>query len=118
MDGQRKRALNIFRESMYMKPYFLLLFSSIAKGSYSTKSDIDVLVVYQIVTKQIKDDDEQARLKYESFTGLRFQVFLLSQEDFIANTKTSGSTVRSAVESGFLICGQEHFYEMIGENYA
>ncbi|MFH1100994.1 MAG: nucleotidyltransferase domain-containing protein [Methanobacteriota archaeon] len=117
LDGRRKRALNIFQESMNIKPYFLLLFGSTAKGSYTTTSDVDVLGVYQSVTKQIKNDIEQSRLKAESVTGLRFQVFLLSQEDFIANLKTTGSTVRSAVESGFPIQGQEHFYELIGGNY-
>ncbi|MEM0492533.1 MAG: nucleotidyltransferase domain-containing protein [Candidatus Thermoplasmatota archaeon] len=117
LNGRRKRALNIFLESLSMKPYFLLLFGSTAKGSYTAKSDIDVLVVYQSITKKIKDDIEQARLKAESVAGLQFQVFLLSQEDFIANLKSAGSTVRSAVEFVFPVHGQEHFYELMSENY-
>lgn len=117
LDGRRKRALSIFKESIITQPYFILLFGSTAKGEYSEKSDVDLIVVYQKVTKKVKAEIENARFKVESVTGIKFQVFALSQEDFKSNLNTNGSTVKSAMESGFPIFGHEHFYGVFGESY-
>src|SRR3989338_6139684 len=104
----RKNAIKMYIKSLENKPVLLIVFGSTAKGSFKEDSDLDLFEVFSI------KKDTKAEKLVEAQTGVRIQVFRLSEKDFLNETITKKDKVlQSAINSGFPAFNQKYFYEVV-----
>ena len=104
----RKNAIKLYIKSLENKPVLLIVFGSTAKGSFKEDSDLDLFEVFSI------KKDAKAEKLVEAQTGVRIQVFRLSEKDFLNETITKKDKVlQSAINSGFPAFNQKYFYEVV-----
>ena len=110
LDKTRKRAINEFLEKLGTKPLIALIFGSTAKKSYTKKSDIDILLIYN------KEEEEDKKLKkdIESITGMNIQAFIIDYTYFKEQLlKKEDNVVIHAVKTGFVVIGSYYFYKEV-----
>ena len=96
----------------HLKPRLVILFGSYARGDYTDQSDIDVLVVSDLLPKDPREGFLMAfNLNYPKVipTPMSTQVFLKKLEE--------GSTfILEAIEDGKIICGEEDLSKRLWKN--
>ena len=78
---------------------FILLYGSLAKGTYTQYSDIDVLCVYDM---EFKDLRERFLISYKYSEGL-VQPKNLSYDEFKKSLKDSNSFLHSILQDGIIL---------------
>ena len=73
LEYKRGKAVKMFVEELkaIKIPYFVLLFGSTAKGNYISKSDVDIIVVYDGVKKKVINKVENIKKQIAAETGLK-----------------------------------------------
>jgi predicted nucleotidyltransferase len=110
LPSERKRAINQFLDKIKVKPLIILIFGSTAKGSFSRKSDIDILLIYnkkELQSRKLKED-------VESITGVKIQTFIIDFDYFKEQIlKQEDKVLIHAIKTGFVKNGFENFYKWI-----
>jgi|SRR3989344_3814414 len=105
----RRRAISRFYERLDEKPVFLVLFGSVAKGTYKENSDLDLLAVFN---KRI--DVRNAEDYAESQTGIKINCVKIGYGDFLNEIKTEkDKLIASAISSGYPLINHIKYYEEV-----
>lgn len=105
----RKNAIKNYINLIGKKPILLIIFGSTAKGTYKETSDIDLLEITS-QKKEIKDITK----RIEAQTGMRLQIFQLTEQKFEKELKEKNDKViQAAIKTGFPIFNQKYFWEMM-----
>jgi len=105
----RKNAINLFLDKLEEKPIISILFGSTAKGIFTKKSDIDLLL---IANKKININEAE---KYaDAQTGIKINCFQINYADFIKELKIKeDNVIQSAVNSGYPLLNHLNYYGLI-----
>ena len=79
LEYKRGKAVKMFVEELkaIKIPYFFLLFGSTAKGNYISKSDVDIIVVYDGVKKKVINKVENIKKQIAAETGLKINDIII-----------------------------------------
>jgi predicted nucleotidyltransferase/DNA-binding transcriptional ArsR family regulator len=106
----RRRAIIDFIEQIKVKPLIILVFGSTAKKTYTSESDIDILLIYN--KKELKNN--KVRLNIEAITGSNIQEFIISYDYFKEQVlKGEDSVITHAIKTGFIVLGHYYFYKEV-----
>jgi len=106
----RRDAIKLYLQKLESKPLLLVVFGSTAKGIFRKDSDIDLLEI------RVKEDKKTPEKYVEAQTGIKLQVFKISERDFYMELKLKkDNVIQSALETGFPVFNLEYFYEIIYE---
>nr|WP_238842081.1 nucleotidyltransferase domain-containing protein [Sulfolobus sp. E11-6] len=96
-----------------LKPLLVILFGSYARGDYTNKSDIDVLIVSDILPKDPKEAFASA------FKLSRDKVIptVMNTEVFLARLKEGSTFLLEVIEDGKILCGDANFIKQVLEIY-
>ena len=109
---KRKNAIKHFLDYLREKPLIVVLFGSTAKGNFTDKSDIDLLL---IVNKKIETGDAEDYA--DSQTGIRVGCIQIKYGDFKNEIKIKqDKVIQSALNSGFPVLNHLNFYEAYYES--
>lgn len=107
----RKKAINLYLNTLKEKPIIIILFGSTAKGTFQETSDIDLIVVFNK-----KTDTKEAAKYAEAQTGLRISEFQLTYKKFIEELKLKqDQVIQAGLETGYPIYNQIFFYGVISD---
>lgn len=105
----RKDAIKIYINKLEKKPLFVIVFGSSAKGTFREDSDIDLLEV-----SHSKEKDEKAEKYAEVQTGIKLQVFKITEENFKDELRIKkDNVIMSAINTGFPVFNAKYFYEVL-----
>ncbi len=114
LEYKRGKAVKMFVEEVKSQkmPYFVLLFGSTAKGNYTAKSDIDVIVVYDSAGKTEKIEGIKKNILAE--TGLKVNSIIMGLDEFLKEIKNKQNyALQDAITSGYPVFGNQIYYEVI-----
>lgn len=104
----RKNAVREYIKNLAKKPVFMVVFGSTAKGTFTEKSDIDILEVYPNRT-----DTREAIKSAEALSGIKIQTFQLTLKQFYKEiAERKDHVVQSALNTGFPVFNQKYYYEV------
>ena len=110
LPSERKRAIVKFLKEIKIKPLICLIFGSTSKGTFSKKSDIDILLVYdkkEVQNKKLKED-------IEAITGVKLQTFVIDLDYFKEQVlRQKDKVISHAIKTGFIITGFNYFYQEV-----
>ena len=110
LDNTRKRAISEFIENLKIKPLIILVFGSTAKKTYTKKSDIDILLIYN----KKEEEDKKLKKDIESTTGMNIQPFIIDYDYFKEQLlKKEDNLIIHAVKTGFVVLGSYYFYKEV-----
>jgi predicted nucleotidyltransferase len=103
-------AILLFREKVYCISKAIILFGSVAAGTYDENSDIDLLVIID----DEKEIDEIKKLTTEIYEliGAYINVHFLDSHD-AKNEFNTNELIRTALINGILIYGGDHVRELM-----
>lgn len=105
----RKNAVKEYLKSLPNKPLLLIVFGSTAKGTFTEKSDIDILQI-----SNSKKNIKEAKNNAEAITGQELQIFHISETKLYKELKMKQDQVlQVAITTGFAVFNKEYFYELI-----
>lgn len=105
----RKDAIKLYINKLEKKPLLVVVFGSTAKGTYLKDSDIDLLKI-----SFTKEKDEKAEKYAETQTGIRIQVFDMTEKQFKNELKTKNDMViQAGLETGFPVFNAKYYYEVM-----
>ena len=103
----RKTAIDTFLKNLPEQPVFTILFGSTAKGTYSSESDIDLLL---ITNKKI--NTQKPVYEANAQTGIKISVFQMNYLDFLNELKVKNEPViQSAIKTGYPLTNHIKYYE-------
>ena len=109
LEPTRKRAIIEFLNNLKTIPIITLVFGSTAKKTYTKKSDIDILIVYNK-----KENINKIKHKIEAITGISIQSFIIDfnyfKEQILIN---EDKVITHAIKTGFVVQGHYMFYKEI-----
>lgn len=116
LEYKRGKAVKMFvNELRAIKiPYFILLFGSTAKGNYISKSDVDIIVVFDSVKKNLINKVETIKKQIIAETGLKMNEIMMKLEEFLKEKdNTNNYALQDAIVSGYPIFGNQLYYEVV-----
>jgi len=93
----------------HLKPRLIVLFGSYARGDYTDESDIDVLVVSDMLPR----DPRQSFEKLFDPREPRITPIGLNTEVFLSKLRRGEPFILEILEDGRVLCVDEKFYEEI-----
>ncbi|MDP3640182.1 MAG: nucleotidyltransferase domain-containing protein [Nanoarchaeota archaeon] len=116
LEYKRGKAVKAFtqliKEIKY--PYFMLLFGSSAKGVYGHKSDIDMIIVYDVLDKGINDKIEEIKRKIAAETGLKISSIIMRLDEFLKEKENKQNyALQDALTYGYPAFGNQLYYEVL-----
>jgi len=110
LDNTRKITITEFIENLKVKPLIILIFGSTAKKTYTKKSDIDILLIYN----KKEEEDNKLKKDIESITGINIQTFIIDYDYFKEQLlKKEDNLIIHAVKTGFVLLGGYYFYKEV-----
>jgi DNA-binding transcriptional ArsR family regulator len=107
----RKNAILEYLRALNHKPLLLFVFGSTAKGTFTGESDVDLL---QVSGQKI--ELTEARRHAEALTGVKLQIFQLSETEFYKELKLKQDPViQAALTTGFPAFNYKYFYELMND---
>lgn len=116
LEYKRKKALNIFAEGVkkIKIPYFILLFGSTAKGNYTLKSDIDLIMAYDSISGGITEKIEKLKKVILAETGLKIGLIIMKLKEFLKEKENKQNyALQDAIMYGYPVFGNQLYYEVI-----
>ena len=105
----RKNAVREYIKCLVKKPVFMVVFGSTTRDTFRDESDLDILEVYNGRT-----DTKDAVKSAEALTGIKIQVFQLSEKLFYREIiEKKEHVVQSALNTGFPVFNQKYYYEVV-----
>ncbi|MFH1249355.1 MAG: nucleotidyltransferase domain-containing protein [archaeon] len=110
LPSQRKRAITEFLDNLNVKPLVALIFGSTAKDTFTSESDIDILLVFN----KTESEDKKLKKDIEAITGVRLQIFIIDLDYFKEQILKQGDKViTQAIKTGFVVLGHDNFYKEV-----
>lgn len=116
LEYKRSKAVKLFISLLKdaKMPYFVLLFGSTAKGTFTAKSDIDIIAVYENVNRAIADKIENIKKNALAETGLKVNAIAMAMDEFKKEKVNKANyALQDAVASGYPVFGNQIYYEAI-----
>lgn len=116
LEYKRGKAITVFVEGMkdVKMPYFVLLFGSTAKGNYTAKSDVDIIVVYDAANKSIAEKINEIKKNIFAETGLKVNNIIMNLNEFLKEKENKQNyALQDAITSGYPVFGNQLYYEVI-----
>lgn len=116
LEYKRGKAIKMFIDGLRKVkiPYFILLFGSTAKGNYTVKSDIDMIVVFDISEKGIPEKIEEIKKNIVAETGLKVNNVVMKLDEFLKEKDNRQNyALQDAIASGYPVFGNQLYYEVI-----
>ena len=114
LEYKRGKAVKMFVEEVkaIKIPYFVLLFGSTAKENYTPKSDVDIIVVYENISKTEKIEGIKKNILAE--VGLKVNSIIMGLDEFLKEMKNKQNyALQDAITSGYPVFGNQIYYEVI-----
>lgn len=105
-----KRAIEMFKEK-YPDYLCLLVFGSYAKGNFTKKSDVDLLVVKEDFSKKEVIELESATEFAAARTGIKLAPYLMKKEEI----RKKNDFVKEAIQNHLILEGSELFLKLVIE---
>ncbi|MCK4589025.1 MAG: nucleotidyltransferase domain-containing protein [Nanoarchaeota archaeon] len=118
LEYKRQKAIALFVESIKQIkiPGFILLFGSTAKGNYTPKSDIDLILVYELLEKDINKKIKNINQKILAETGLKISSIIMKLNEFLKEKENKQNyALQDAITSGYPVFGNQLYYEVMFE---
>lgn len=116
LEYKRRKAVKLFMESVTsMKmPYWAFLFGSTAKGDYTAKSDIDIILIFDSINKHLIKKVEDCKKNILAETGLSIHSILMELAEFLKEKENKKNyALHDALSSGYPIFGNQLYYEVM-----
>ncbi len=116
IEYKRGKAVKFFVEEVkdIKFPYFILLFGSSAKGNYTAKSDIDIILVFDVSEKGLREKIEKIKKNILAETGLKVNNIIMELDEFLKEKENKQNyALQDAITSGYPIFGHQLYYEVI-----
>ena len=116
LEYKRGKAIKMFVEEVknIKIPYFVLLFGSTAKGNYTIKSDIDIMVIFDILEKEKSEKIEKIKRNIIAETGLKVNNIIMKLEEFLKEKENKQNyALQDALTYGYPVFGNQLYYEVM-----
>ena len=116
IEYKRGKAVKIFVDELKIIkiPYFVFLFGSTAKGNYSAKSDIDIIIVFDVLEKDVNKRTEEIKKNILAETGLKINNIVMRLDEFLKEKENKQNyALLDAITSGYPVFGNQLFYEVM-----
>ena len=116
LEYKRGKAVKMFADLVKAVkiPYFVLLFGSTAKRNYTSKSDIDIIVVYDTVEKNVTQIVEKTQKQILAETGLKMNSIIMRLVEFSKEKENKQNyALQDAIMYGYPVFGNLLYYEVI-----
>ena len=116
LEYKRKKAIKEFINQIktIKIPYFILLFGSTAKGNYTKKSDIDLIIIYDSFDKKVNNLINEISKKIFAETNIKISLILMRLKEFKREKENKENyALQDALEHGYPIFGNQTYYELI-----
>ena len=116
LEYKRGKAVKMFVEEVknLKLPYFALLFGSTAKDNYTAKSDIDIIVVYDVLGKDLNRKIDEIKKNILAEIGLKVNYIVMKLDEFLKEKENKQNyALQDAITSGYPIFGNQLYYEVI-----
>lgn len=105
----RKNAIREYIKNIKAGPLLMVVFGSTARENFNDGSDIDILEVYSI-----KTDTKEAKKHAEALTGMRLQLFQLTEKEFQREIiEKKEPVIQTAIKTGFPVLNQKYYYGVL-----
>ncbi len=105
----RRDAIKLYLDKLEKKPLLVIAFGSTAKETFRKDSDIDLVKV-----TSNRDKNKKAEEYAEAQTGIKIQVFSLTEKRFRKELKMKEDfVIQSALKTGFPVFNAKYYYEAI-----
>lgn len=115
LEYKRSKAVKLFVSLLkdVKMPYFVLLFGSTAKGTFTAKSDIDLIAVFENAGA-ISEKAENIKRNVLAETGLKVNAIVMAMDEFKKEkVNKSNYALQDAVATGYPVFGNQIYYEAI-----
>jgi len=107
---ERRSAIQEYLNQLKTKPLIALIFGSTAKKTFTSESDIDLLLVFN----QKETRQEKLKNDIEATTGIHVQSFPIHYDYFKTQLlKQEDAVITHAIKTGFVVIGHHYFYEEV-----
>ncbi len=105
-------AINDFLSDLEVKPLTIIIFGSYAKGTYTTDSDIDILLIFQKLENE--NQIENAAKKIGMRTNTHISPVYLNYKNFEANFLNKEHDFSKEIrEKAIVLSGTEIYYSLL-----
>src|SRR3989338_5032969 len=116
LEYKRGKAVKMFVEEVkkIRIPYFVLLFGSTAKENYTAKSDIDMIVVFDTLEKDLNKKIDEIKKNILAEIGLTVNYIVMKLDEFLKEKENKQNyALQDAITSGYPVFGNQLYYEVI-----
>ncbi len=116
LEYKRGKAIKMFVEEVknLKIPYFVLLFGSTAKGNYTAKSDIDIIIVFDVFGKDLNVKIDVIKKNILAEIGLIVNCIVMKLDEFLKEKGNKQNyALQDAITSGYPVFGNQLYYEVI-----
>ena len=116
LEYKRGKAVKMFVEEVknLKIPYFVLLFGSTTKGNYTAKSDIDIIVVFDLLGKDLNVKIDIIKKNILAEIGLKANYIVMKLDEFLKEKENKQNyALQDAITSGYPVFGNQLYYEAI-----
>ncbi len=116
LEYKRKKAIKMFVEEVknLKLPYFVFLFGSTAKGNYTAKSDIDMIIVYDSLEKIITSKVENIKKQIFAETGLKVNSIVMKLGEFLKEKENKQNyALQDVITFGYPVFSNQLYYEVM-----
>ena len=116
LEYKRGKAVKMFVDEVkkFKIPYFVLLFGSTAKDNYTVKSDIDVIIVFDVLGKDLNVKIDIIKKNILAEIGLKANYIVMKLDEFLKEKENKQNyALQDAITSGYPVFGNQLYYEVI-----
>ena len=116
LEYKRGKAVKMFVEEVknFKIPYFVLLFGSTVKENYTAKSDIDIIVVFDVFGKDLNVKIDVIKKNILAEIGLNVNYIVMKLDEFLKEKENKQNyALQDAITSGYPVFGNQLYYEVI-----
>tara|TARA_Y100000310_G_scaffold342077_1_gene443639 strand:- start:1286 stop:1903 length:618 start_codon:yes stop_codon:yes gene_type:complete len=116
LEYKRGKAIRTFVDLLKKDkfPFFVLLFGSTAKGNYTQKSDVDMIIVFDNLNKKTSQNVDEIKRKIRAETGLNVNIIIMKLGEFMREKDNKENyALQDAIATGYPVFGNQLYYEVI-----
>ncbi|MFH1899036.1 MAG: nucleotidyltransferase domain-containing protein [Patescibacteria group bacterium] len=107
-----------FVSDLKERPLIALIFGSFAKNTYTKKSDLDVLLVFQRIDNKLTSSVEDSSIKIKDRTMVNIQPVSLDYNDFEKQILNSENEFMKGIRNNVMVLhGLDIYLKLIGRFY-
>ena len=116
IEYKRGKAVKMFVEEVkkFKIPYFVLLFGSTAKENYTAKSDVDVIIIFDVLEKDLNKEIDKIKKNILAEIGLKISCIVMKLDEFLKEKGNKQNyALQDAITSGYPVFGNQLYYEIM-----